>query len=278
MGIGILNELQDEIKRLFIAGSSLAYNDFRLGKLLVQLKKMGESVPVFSRISTILQLLIEIPDNSEEKLLELSSIVSAVLYTQGEWEVTGETGEVKLIEADGTTNLSYRKLKPVIEALTNRGQGRYSIVSEAYNEGLFSSRDKRLIRPITDSLDDPYSELGYFVIENIVPVYGMTLMPFIKSAFDINGGKGHGRRLEAVNKICGMREKKLYIEAAQNGSADVKISAICILKDEKDTEELLQELAKDKRKEVREAAEMALKSRSNDGVLSVVIRLFKRGY
>jgi len=86
MSIPLLIETQSEVKRLLIAGSGLATRDFRLKKLLPQMKKAGESVPVFARVADAMEKVIEPETNDQvsEKLLELSNIVNAILYTQGQ--------------------------------------------------------------------------------------------------------------------------------------------------------------------------------------------------
>jgi hypothetical protein len=85
MSIQVLIEVQKEIRRLSIAGSDLCVNDFRLKKLLPSMQKSGESVPVFKKISELLEKAITPSgDKASQNLLELTTLVNAVLYTQGE--------------------------------------------------------------------------------------------------------------------------------------------------------------------------------------------------
>lgn len=274
MSIPVLNEFYDELKRLTVAGSSLAYDDFGLKKLMPRLKKLGEASPVFSKLYTKAEELVSISENSEDNLLDLLTLTNAILYTQGEWEMSGAFTELEIIPNDGTTVLGYRKLCPIIEALTMRGQGRYSIICEAYNEGIFHKRDKRLIYPILNGLEDPYPETSDFIIQNIIPAYGKMMLPLLKDSFKINGGSDDGKRLRAIHALCGKEEMDIYKLAASEGSVNVKLSAIEILNNEKVPNDIFYELAKDKRKEVREAAEAVLESRKT-GVIDKLFRVFR---
>src|SRR5690349_5541763 len=100
MSIPVLIEVYDEMRRLAIAGSAVAPGDFRLKKLIAPLEKSGEKAPVFAKVAQAAQAVVD----SNEKtaagaLLDLTTLVNAILYTQGE---TGAPGEIKALE---TTDL-----------------------------------------------------------------------------------------------------------------------------------------------------------------------------
>src|SRR5215218_8888197 len=100
MSIPVLIQVYDETRRLAIAGSVVAPGDFRLKKLIPPLEKAGEKAPVFAKVAGSANKLVESDEKgSAEALLELSTLVNAVLYTQGE---TGAAGEFTAIE---TTDL-----------------------------------------------------------------------------------------------------------------------------------------------------------------------------
>lgn len=87
MSTALLQELHQEVNRLYIAGSELAAEDFRLKRLLPQFQQLGERAPIFKRLGEGIVAVIE-PDHSEgsssaQNLQELSVLLSSVLYTQG---------------------------------------------------------------------------------------------------------------------------------------------------------------------------------------------------
>lgn len=273
MSIALLFEVQSEVRRLLIAGSELAVGDFRLKKLLPQMKKSGETAPVFARVADAIEGVVEpCEGDTSKKLLELANIVNAIVYTQGE---AGAKGEAKAL---GSVNLSfqsyvpYRKLSPVISALTTKGSGRLEVIRQAYSDGGF--KDLRLIYPLINALEDSYQEISDLVID-ILEGYGEEIIPVLKGDLDLSGGKGHARRIELISRLSGSKEKESYLEVIEKGSILVKSSAIRALKDSPECEEMLLELSEDKKKEIREASLYALSFLGSDAAVDRIVEVFK---
>ncbi|HEX9059431.1 MAG TPA: hypothetical protein VF941_04565, partial [Clostridia bacterium] len=110
MSIALVFELNTELRRLFIAGSELAAGDFRLLKLLPQIKKSGEKSPVFQRVADSLEKLLT-PETGKvaERLLELSSLTNAIVSTQGETGISGDMKEIDDLGVDLETKTPLRK-------------------------------------------------------------------------------------------------------------------------------------------------------------------------
>jgi hypothetical protein len=226
MSLPILNELQDDLKRLTIAGSDLATEDISLKKKIPVLLKMGEKAPVFTRIAQFTENLVTGKEPTSEHLLELSTLLSSIMYTMGK---TGRDGD---LEVGGTTSeipteISYLTLKPIIEALTTKGSGRGEIIEQAYQSGKIY--DLRLIYPLIAALDDSYPELADFVAEHILPKYGQEILPIIQASFSVKGKKGDGRRLKVMAEILGVGGLPFYYECIENGSTQVQIAGLEIL-------------------------------------------------
>src|SRR5207247_2520572 len=79
-------------------------------------------------------------------------------------------GELGMFATTGSTRTTARTLKPLVEALTTTGSGRFEQVKSAVERGLFN--DLRLIAPAIRALDDIYPELADLVAEKILPGYG----------------------------------------------------------------------------------------------------------
>lgn len=85
MSIAILVQVQEEVRRLAIAGSAVAPGDFRLKKLVGPLEQAGAKAPVFARVAQAAQAVVESNDKTASAaLLDLATLVHAILYTQGE--------------------------------------------------------------------------------------------------------------------------------------------------------------------------------------------------
>jgi hypothetical protein len=111
------------------------------------LEQAGQKAPVFAKVAEAVTKLIDSTEKtSGEALLELSTLINAILYTQGE---TGVSGDLTAIETRDigkqTTPASARMLKPLLEALTTKGSGRSEVIEEAFERGMFG--DLRLVAP-----------------------------------------------------------------------------------------------------------------------------------
>jgi hypothetical protein len=269
MSLPILNELQDDLKRLTIAGSDLATEDISLKKKIPVLLKMGEKAPVFTRIAQFTENLVTGKEPTSEHLLELSTLLSSIMYTMGK---TGRDGD---LEVGGTTSeipteISYLTLKPIIEALTTKGSGRGEIIEQAYQSGKIY--DLRLIYPLIAALDDSYPELADFVAEHILPKYGQEILPIIQASFSVKGKKGDGRRLKVMAEILGVGGLPFYYECIENGSTQVQIAGLEILSQYEQAEEVLLTYTKAKKADVRLVAYHSLGQRESDRAVDCILQ------
>lgn len=257
MSIELLYDLQQEVRRLFIAGSGMAQGDMTLKKLHPQLQALGESAPVFKKIASgVQEVLVSDRENSAAQLLELGALLNAVLYTQGRTEAAGGLEPVEGTDRRAGTSVPYRKLHPVITALTSKGQGRLEALRQADEENLF--HDFRVIPSAVAGLDDSYAEIADFLQRKVIPELGLEALPALRSQFRQEGGKGDARRLELLHRLLGEAGLELYARAAREGSLEVRAAAIEALGHYADQEDFLLEQADEKRKELRAAAYMAL--------------------
>lgn len=257
MSIEVLNNLDQEVRRLFIAGSKLAPGDLRLGKLQPQLRKLGEASPVFARVAQAVEQTMDPKgDRTSEKLLELATLLQSILYTQGQ---TDTKDEALPLEGKGNliaTHTTFRKLKPVKDALLQKGQGRLEVIREAYEAGVF--RDSRLLIPAVTALDEPYFEIPELLEKDIIPAYGDDALPVLEQQLRLDGGKGDARRLRLIHRLLGDIRMSLYVHAASEGSLELRTAAIELLGAYPEQESFLLEQSKDRKKDVRRAALIAL--------------------
>ncbi|MFF2888342.1 HEAT repeat domain-containing protein [Paenibacillus sp. NPDC057967] len=257
MSVDLLLNLQQEVRRLFVAGSALAEGDLRISKLVPSLRRIGESAPVFNRLADAAEGLLSAPRaDSPAKLLELSTLLSAILHTQGKTDVQGTPQPV---ESEGLllpTDLTYRRLHPLLTALTTKGQGRLEQLRQSYEDRSFL--DLRVIPAICGALDDVYAEIPEFVQEKMIPEIGLPAVPALRTGLNLQGGKGDARRLKLLYRLQGELVLELVKEAGNSGAFELKVAAIELLGGYPDQEEFLLEQSAEKRKEVRQAAFFAL--------------------
>src|SRR5260221_7956765 len=130
MSIPVLAQVYDEVRRLSIAGSVVAPGDFRLKKLVPPLEQAGQKAPVFAKVAQAVSGLIAAAEkNSSAALLELSTLVNAILYTQGETRLAGRLDTIDTMDVgQAQTQASARVLKPLLEALSTTRPGRIEII------------------------------------------------------------------------------------------------------------------------------------------------------
>jgi hypothetical protein len=270
MSIAVLNQVYDEARRLAVAGSVVARGDFRLKKLLPPLDQAGAKAPVFAKVAECARAVIDGPEEtSAESLLELTSLVTAVLYTQGETGAAGDLKPIEPIDLGGeAAQTSARVLKPLLEALSSTGSGRLELVKDAHERGAF--RDLRLIRPALDGLDDPYPDIADFLAEKVLPMYGKAVMPELRAKYDPKGTKGHPRRLTLMHALDPAGCRDLVKQALEDGSKEVKVAAIACLGAAKEDLSYLIEQAAAKPQDVRRAAYHALAKIDDPAAVAVL--------
>ncbi|WP_438446966.1 HEAT repeat domain-containing protein [Gorillibacterium sp. sgz5001074] len=257
MSMEILYELDRDVRRLMIAGSAVAAGDMNLRRQLPPLIKLGEASPVFKRLAQVVQELLEAGrDEGAAKLLELGTLLNSVLYTQGRTEAAGELAPLPGTDIQASTAVPYRKLAPALEALTTKGQGRLETLRQAHEAGCL--KDLRVLPAAVAALGDSYPDVAEFVQQAVLPVYGSDALPVLRAQLNLNGGRGDARRLELMLGLIGSEGLELYLEAAREGSPEVRAAAIELLGHYPEQESFVLELAEEKRKDLRRAAFDAL--------------------
>jgi hypothetical protein len=258
MSLALVEESAKEVRRLAIAGSTLAVGDFRLKKLIGPLEQAGAKAAVFAQVAKAIGDLVNGKEaDSAARLLSLSTLLNAILYTQGR---TGTEGDFRVLEMFGagscTTRTPARVLKPLIEALTSTGGGRFEVVQSAVERGAFN--DLRLIEPAIRALDDNYPELADLVAEKILPGYGACIIPLLKPRLDLKGKKSDARRLCILHQLDPAGTLEFCKKALDEGSPDVKVAAIACLGKHEECIPLVLEQTNSKNKAIRGAAFEAL--------------------
>ncbi|BFH62018.1 HEAT repeat domain-containing protein [Paenibacillus azoreducens] len=269
----LLMELNEEIRRLYIAGSDLAAGDHRLRRLVPPFQQLGEKAPVFKKLAEGVNELIDAGGSeadSARKLQDVNLLLQSVLRTQGKGSAEGETVPLANSPLPLQTRMSYRKLAAVRNALSTRGGGRYEIIIEGYREGVFA--DLRLLPLAVEALSDPYSEIADFAMTDILPSYGKEIVPYLLASFQPSGGRVESRKLTVIAKNGGKEVLNTVFEAAMSGSDEVRTTAIQLLAGHIEYEQALLDFSRDKKKSIRQAAYNAL---ADSGWESAVARLYE---
>ncbi len=273
MSIALIEESAKEVRRLAIAGSPLAVGDFRLKKLVPPLEQAGAKVPVFAQVAKAINDVVNATEaESATRLLNLSTLLNAILYTQGQTSTTGDFQKLESFPAKCTvTRTTARVMKPLIQALSASGAGRLEVIKSAAERGAFN--DLRLIDPAIRALGDNFPEIADLIAEKILPAYGPGIIPRLKTGFDLNGRKHDGRKLEVMHRLDPARTLELCKQALLEGSAEVKIAAIACLGKHEDCLPLVLEQANAKNKQVRAAALEAMAEYDRPEITKIFMEL-----
>jgi hypothetical protein len=275
MSLALIQEAAKEVRRLSIAGSSLAVGDFRLKKLVAPLEQAGAKAPVFAQVARGIQELVNGNEaNSATNLLQLSTLLNAILYTQGQTGAEGEFRELESFPSTATTTrATARTIKPLVQALTTSGSGRFEIIKSAVERSQFN--DLRLIDPAIYALGDNYPEIAELVAEKILPVFGPGIAPRLRSTFDLKGKKHDARKLRALHRFDPNGTVELCKTALEDGSTEVKAAAVECLGQHPEYLPIVMQQSKAKNKEVRAAALMALAGHDDEGITKLFSDLLK---
>ena len=72
-----------------------------------------------------------------------------------------------------------------------------------------------------------YGEIGDFVAEKVLPIYGKAILPELRAKLDLKGqSAGHGRRLRLMHDLDPAGTRELVKQALDDGSKEVKVVAI----------------------------------------------------
>lgn len=275
MSLALIQESAKEVRRLSIAGSPLAVGDFRLKKLIAPLETAGAKVPVFAQVAKAISDLVNGTEaESATRLLSLSTLLNAILYTQGQSSADAPFAEMEVFSTKcSSTRTTARVLKPLIQALSSSGGGRFEIVKSAHERGAFN--DLRLIDPAIRALGDSYPELADLVAEKILPAYGPGIAPRLKENLDLKGKRECARRLTVLHAVDPAGTVELCKTALDDGSVDVKAAAISCLGKHEECLPLVQEQASSKNKALRAAALEALAAHDRPEITSLFRELLK---
>ncbi|GHT19003.1 hypothetical protein FACS189429_6230 [Bacteroidia bacterium] len=260
MKLQILYDLQQEVNRLFVAGSKFASGDPRLQKYVPLLKKMGEKVPVFTKLAEQTEDLLQSDtQNAAEKLANLSILLYSVLYTQGEQidSQADELPQIPSVELAGVkTEYTYRVLKPIIDALTTAKPGRMELLHNAYERKVFT--DSRTFPYLNFALADKSVDVANYVETPVIQSVGKSILPFILNSFKIDDKAEQVRRLRILHRLKYEGMNDLINEILAKSAPSLEATAIEILSENPASEALIFTMTDSRNKIVREAAYFAL--------------------
>lgn len=253
MNLQSLYDLKERLEYAAIAGTGLMQEDFRLHRAVEALALLASVNPVFGKISAAAKALLSAPQEERSlRLLDVLSLVDAVVYTQGVSNISGEM--VPAEPGMGTyVEVSYGELQPLLTALSGSGSGRTSLVQKYYAEHPDYFSDFRVLPHAVKALGDNYGELAEFIV-TILMKQGTTIIPLLKTGFDPAGKMEMTRRVRLIAKLAGESENDWFVGILPDCKKDVREAVIQALSLSQDNGQLLLDLCQSERGKLKEAA------------------------
>jgi HEAT repeat protein len=265
-----LRLLEQDLKRMLMAGSSLAASDGELRRRQQALSSLSSKVPILGKVAEQVGKVLDArPKQAAIELLNLFSVVMQLRATQTNTNAPAE----KLRDAPKVepleTPIAPAQLDLIWKAFQGQGKNRASVIEEAIEQKHI--RDLRLLRPWIDLLDD--SDWGDQVVEDVLPVLGKAAIAPLYQAFSLPGKAGDSRRLQGLVKLEGKAVEHLVITAIEKGSVELRETAIEALS-ALNPQELLARaptLLKDRADNVRRAIIIEIAKHPSDETLALLI-------
>lgn len=258
MDLQPLYEVQERLKHAAVAGTGILNEDFRLKRAREGLAPLAAASPVFAKISAGLEaLLAASPEKRGGALLDVLALVDAVVYTQAS---AGMAGELEpLPPGVGTCQeVSYGQLRPLLEALTGTGGGRYNLIKETFANHPEYFADYRVIPALVAGLGDSYGELADLNAD-ILGRQGPGILPLLEAGFDPAGGRGMARRVEVMSRAAGAQANDFFLAQLPQAKKEIRLAIIDALGCQEANAPLLLELCRTERKgAARDLAHRAL--------------------
>lgn len=277
MDITPIYDLQTRLKAGAIAGTGLIAQDFRLKRAVEAMQPLAASSPVFARLTQLAGAVTE-PDcaDREGALLDALTLADAVLCTQG---TVAADGPLEPLRVNGCGSMAadvpYSRMSALMDALTNSGGGRFSLVLDTHSRQPELFEDYRVKAALVQALGASYAELAdqAFVW---LKESGESLLPLLRSGFDPRGRKEMVRRVQLMEAVSGERANDFYLEQLPHADKDVRGALIYALRHEPGNADLLLDLSRTEKGNCKKMAYWALAGMEDKEVQEFWKDLWKR--
>lgn len=262
MNLQPLYDLKERLEYAAIAGTGLMQEDFRLRRAVEALAPLAGANPVFAKIAAAAKALPDAPKEARSRrLLDVLSLVDAVVYTQGVSNLSGSLTPIQ--PGSGTyVEVSYGQLKPLVQALTGSGSGRMNLIQNGFEEHSAYFSDFRVLPHVLDALGDNYAELADLAA-SILMKQGSAIVPLLKDGFDPAGKSDMVRRVHLVARLAGADENDWFVSILPDSTKNVREAVIQALGLCQDNSRLLLDLCRSEKGKLKEAVLRSL-SRMKD--------------
>lgn len=224
-------ELRERLYTAANAGVNLITEDFRLQRAVSAAEPFAKASPVFAKLDQMLKKMMS-PECTDRAwmLLDILALLDAVLTTQGSNGIEGELENIGCHDREEEFFEHYKNipasiLRPLKEAMTGTGSGRYNIIEETHNTYPEVFDDARIQELMVKGLGDSYAELSA-LYKTWLKEKGNEIIPLLKNGFDPSGKREMVYRIEIIAAIAGEKENDFYLSQLPESKKEVKEALI----------------------------------------------------
>lgn len=277
MDITPLYELRTRLRAAMIAGTNLLSEDFRLKRAAEAMEPLEQASPVFAKIGQLTRALLapEQPDR-EGALLDTITLVDAVICTQGAVSVTEEIEPVQGSHwGKAVTNAPYSIISTLLNALLNSGSGHYNYVVDTHKEHPELFQDYRIKAAMVQALGASYSELAEQVTKWLKEE-DTSILPLLQDGFDPRGKKEMIRRIQVMEAIDAKESNEFFRKVLPESEKEVRQAIIFALRHCPENVDLLIELTKTEKGNMRKMAYYALAYMEDERAEAIFRALYRK--
>ena len=271
----ILLELQSRFQTGLIAGSHILLSDERLPMLLKKVETLAQKSPVFQKLYTLCLAIFNDQDHLENNIMEAMSFLDALIMTQAQWKYEEDIYDITILTEKPYTNIKYSQLKPLIQALSQPGSGRYEIILSTWNKYPDLFQDYRVLPYVIAGLGDSYSEIANLCVD-ILKSCGKKVVPLLKENFNPSGKKEMLRRISLIVELAGKDENQFYLDMYPLSQTDIQKQIIIGLSYNSTNRDFLMNIADVERGKLKEYALYALSHIQDDEVDKYLLKKIKK--
>ncbi|MFT3770008.1 MAG: HEAT repeat domain-containing protein [Minicystis sp.] len=275
-----LKTLDRDAERLLFAGAQVARTDGSLDPAKAKLAPLAPKAPALATVVAQVEKLQKATSKTAAaELLNLAALMAQVRGAQAAPAPApaGDLAPLPRTEPIGSP-LSSTELSALVGALSNAADARHrpATITDAADRD--AVRDLRILPFAVAALGD--SGVGWVVQSQLLPKLGSVVVPELRASLKLKGSSLDARKLRVLAEIEREGAKPLLIEAAENGSPEIRAAAIDELSelDPAAAEPIaLRLLATDRSADVKRAAVEALSGAKSDAALDALFEVFTKG-
>ncbi|MGN0598951.1 MAG: hypothetical protein ACI4JK_03555 [Oscillospiraceae bacterium] len=267
-------------KRLYAAAASgcgAVNEDFRLKRAIEAFEPLAQANKAFLKLySDCVKLFTS--DDPADVLSDCIALADALAVTQGSFSDSSETKPSEINTEMKILPVTYSAISELCEKIEKCSPK----LSELSAEETTLISDGRVLSAFVKSADKGNVYLKDFA-ENVISLWGETVVQMLKNAVDLTDEKASGTRIDYIYMAVGAKENDFYISLAKNPEApqNIRISAIKAMSHDPANSEILLELYNTEKGKVKNTALMAvleLNPPEADEILAKLIEKTKDKY